>query len=150
MIYDYLEWSFLLKVLRHFGFFVIFSDLWLILSRIQQSYQCCVRGVRQSDPLSPLPSGLAEEVLSRFITQAKVDGSISAMLFCRGIEVPTHVLYVDNILIFCKGSLSNFRCLLDIFNAYALVTSQVCLAQLRARFSQVLSPMEDFSTSLLC
>jgi hypothetical protein len=64
------------------------------------------------------------------------------MLFCRGIEVRTHVLYVDNILIFCNGSLSNFRCLLDIFNAYALVSSQVCLAQLRARFSQDLSPVE--------
>jgi hypothetical protein len=34
-------------------------------------------------------------------------------------------LHADDILIFCKGSLSNVRCLLDVFNTYAPVSSQV-------------------------
>ncbi|CAJ2645022.1 unnamed protein product [Trifolium pratense] len=86
-----LEWSFLLKVLRQFGFsdIILHSERLFVLVNV--------------------------EVLSKSITRSKVDGSLSAMLYCRDIEVPTHVLYADDILFFCKGSLINVCCLLDIF-----------------------------------
>ncbi|PNX64316.1 ribonuclease H, partial [Trifolium pratense] len=107
--FDTLEWCFLLKVLRQFDFSDIFcyvndiifhsAKLSAFVNGKSVGYFCCVRGVRQLDPLSLLLFRLAEEVLrSKAICvgecggskqvhyTSKVDGSLSAMLNCRDIE----------------------------------------------------------------
>lgn len=47
------------------------------------------------------------------------------MSVCRGTVLPTHVLYADDIMIFCTGLKSNIRELLRIFHRYSAVSGQL-------------------------
>jgi len=47
------------------------------------------------------------------------------MSYCRGMVLPTHILYADDILIFCTGLKSNIRCLRQIFNDYSEASGQL-------------------------
>jgi hypothetical protein len=51
------------------------------------------------------------------------------MSFCRGAVVPTHVLYADDIMIFCTGLKSNIWELLSIFHRYYEVSGQIINAK---------------------
>ena len=81
--------------------------------------------MRQGDPLSPLLFSIAEEVLSRAISISTARGRLTPMSYCRGTIIPTHVLYVDDIVIFCTGLKSNVRELLNIFQQYSDVFEQL-------------------------
>jgi len=133
--FDTLDWNFLIVVLTQFGFSSVFTQ-W-ILSILQSArlsilinakavgFFSCFRGVRQGDPLSPLLFCLAEEVLNRAISVARSGGRISPMVFARGIAFPTHILYADDIMIFCTGTKRNIRCLMNIFHDYSSVSRQL-------------------------
>jgi hypothetical protein len=82
--FDTLDWSFLIKVLRSFGFCEKFCNwievvlksatLSISINGMMHGYFHCTRGVRQGDPLSPLLFCIAEEVLSRNISKLVSDG----------------------------------------------------------------------------
>ncbi|MCH79620.1 RNA-directed DNA polymerase (Reverse transcriptase), partial [Trifolium medium] len=96
--FDTLDWNFLLKVLKTFGFNEVFCNwihvilqsayLSVSINGKSHDYFSCSRGVRQGDPLSPLLFCLAEDVLSR-------------------------------------GNLSGLKALKDLFDNYALESGQV-------------------------
>jgi hypothetical protein len=114
-----------LSVLQSFGFEPVFcswieeilhsAKLLVLVNGKAVGFFSCVRGVRQWDPLSPLLFCIVEEVLSRVIALACDMGTLCPMNYCRGVQVPTHVLYADDVMIFCKATKSNIRCLLNIF-----------------------------------
>lgn len=124
-VLDTINWKFLLHVLRWFGFNTCFCNrIETILQSAKLSisvngkatgFFSCTRGVRQGDPLSLLIFCLAEEVISRGLMALVLDGKISQMNACRGTLVPSHCLYADDILIFCKGTLSNIRHIMALF-----------------------------------
>ena len=133
--FDTFDWNFLLSVLRQFGFSTVLTD-WIsaILHSARLStmvngkavgFFSCSRGVRQGDPLSPLLFCLAEEVLSRALSLARDSGNIGPMFYCHGVRLPTHILYADDVMIFCTGLKSNIRCLLAIFKKYSDVSGQL-------------------------
>jgi len=66
-------------------------------------FPCC-RGVRQGDPLSPLLFCLAEEVLGRGISMLVNDKKILHMASPQGYVIPSHILYVDDIFVFCRAN----------------------------------------------
>lgn len=133
--FDTIDWNFLLKVLHTFGFEPKFTK-WIavILQSAKLSiavngnaagFFSCSRGVRQGDPLSPLLFCLAEEVLSRGITSLVSRGELNLMAGPRGTHVPSHVLYIDDVMIFCKGTQQNLHSLMDLFRRYGEVSGQV-------------------------
>jgi hypothetical protein len=133
--FDTLNWSFLLKVLKNFGFndtfinwiHVILQSAFLFMSINGKShgYFNCSRGVRQGDPLSPLLFCLAEDVLSRSISKLVSDGKLYLIKGTRNFMVPSHSFYADDLMILCKGTLSGLKALKELFIAYALESRQV-------------------------
>lgn len=85
----------------------------------------CTRGVRQGDPLSPLLFCLAEEVISKGLHIMVEEGRLSQIQASRGLKVPSHCLYADDILIFCKGTLSNIRNIMKLFSDYDDYSGQI-------------------------
>lgn len=137
--FDTMDWHFLLKVLQTFGFHNTFCN-WVkaILDSAKLSisvnghsvgYFSCKRGVRQGDPLSPLLFCIAEDVLSRAISKLMDSGHLSPMASPKGAPTPSHVLYADDIMIFCRGTLSNARKLMHIFALYGEASGQVINTQ---------------------
>jgi hypothetical protein len=47
------------------------------------------------------------------------------MTHCIEAFVPSHVLYADDIIIFCKGTKNNIWCVLSIFNDYGAASGQI-------------------------
>lgn len=111
--FDTLDWSFLLEVLRTFGFCDKFRH-WIktILESARLSFSIngksadfisCSRGVRQGNPLSPLLFCRVEEMLSRGIQNLVVAGCLQLMSGPRGALVPSHAFFADDLMIFCRG-----------------------------------------------
>lgn len=121
-----MDWNFLLEVLKAFGFDLCFCQ-WIkvILHSAKLSfsvngksvgYFSCKRGVKQGDPLSPLLFCLVEDVLSKGITHLVQSGKLKPMTGPSKFQTPSHVFYVDGIMIFCKGTKNNL--LMDLFRLY--------------------------------
>lgn len=133
--FDTWEWRFLLKVLQTFGFnqkFCSWINAILLSARLSISingkasgYFGCKRGVRQGDPISPMLFCLAEEVLSRAVSKLVNDGRLSLMTGPRGVSVLSHVMYADNVMIFCRGSKRNLKTLLSLFHKYGAISGQI-------------------------
>jgi len=85
----------------------------------QNGYFHCKRGVRQGDPLSPLLFYIVEDVLSRSISNLVQQGSVELIKGSISKYVPSHSLYADDIMIFCKGKTSSIHALMQLFNTYA-------------------------------
>ncbi|XP_019452189.1 PREDICTED: uncharacterized protein LOC109354244 [Lupinus angustifolius] len=92
----------------------------------------CKRGVRQGDPLSPLLFCLAEEVISRGLTKLLDKGKFRTIVGPR-IATPSHVLYADDILVFCRGIKRELLEIKDLFNNYAKVSGR-CLNLSQCKF----------------
>ncbi|XP_057786281.1 uncharacterized protein LOC131003750 [Salvia miltiorrhiza] len=134
--FDTLRWDFLLFVLQQFGFPNIFCS-WIktILSSARISirfngalygYFECSRGVRQGDPLSPILFALAEDVLSRIFLDAGNRGLIAGMRFSRSLSFPSHLLYADDVLLFCQATKRNCIMIDSIIQLYSTVSGQYC------------------------
>ncbi|XP_061993341.1 uncharacterized protein LOC133711201 [Rosa rugosa] len=133
--FDTLDWNFLLRVLRAFGFdatFVNYIHTILQSAYISVSvngqvngYFTCSRGVRQGDPLSPLLFCLAEEVLSRGLSSLVNRRKIRTIAAPSSVSPPSHVLFADDIMVFLQGKPSHLRNLMSFMDEYAVNSGQV-------------------------
>lgn len=124
-----------MKVLNAFGFnqkicnwieaIPLSAKLSISVNGKASGYFSCKRGVRQGDPLSLLLFCLTEEVLSRGISKLVNDGKLTLMTGPRGTQVPSHVLYADNVMILCRGTQKNVHSLMNLFQKYDVVSGQV-------------------------
>jgi len=62
--------------------------------------------------------------MNRSITKMVREGQLKLILGSRDNPVPSHILYADDIMIFCKGIHSNIQNLTDLFIKYAQVSGQ--------------------------
>ncbi|KAL6202102.1 hypothetical protein ACLB2K_025813 [Fragaria x ananassa] len=133
--FDTLSWDFLLHVLQAFGFDPIFvqwvralllsAKLSLLITGKTVGYFSYERGVRQGDPLSPLLFCLAEEVLSRGISLLVSSGQLQRISSPRNTLAPSHVLFADDVIVFCRGNRRNLSRIMRFFNEYGRVSGQV-------------------------
>jgi hypothetical protein len=123
--FDTLDWQFLIKVLKSFGFCDPFCNwiqtilhsakLSISINGKEEGFFSCARGVRQGDPLSPLLFCIAEDVLSRGLSKLVSDGLLKPMKGTRNVQIPSHILYADDVMLFCKGTSSNIDVLSSFF-----------------------------------
>lgn len=89
-----------------------------------EGFFACKRGVRQGDPLSLLLFCLAEDVLSRGISKLVDSGLLHTISGPRNLTSPSHVLYADDVLVFCKGNKRGLEALMNLFKEYAQASDQ--------------------------
>ncbi|XP_026410684.1 uncharacterized protein LOC113305910 [Papaver somniferum] len=82
------------------------------------------KDLRQGDPLSPILFILAEEVLSRNLTKKVQEGKIQEMV-TRGSFQPPHLMFADDIFIFCNGHKKSLHNLMNLLSKYQLSSGQV-------------------------
>eukprot|EP00253_Pinus_taeda_P029580 PITA_29580 len=164
--YNRINWLYLQLLLTHLGFNYSFIN-WIMGCISNVSFAVLIngaatpffksqRGLRQGCPLSPLPFLLVAEGLSRLIHNARRSNKI------KGIEVAinlyiSHLLFVDDILIFSNGSHNELKELRDIFDLFMKATgmlinsgkSQVCVAGFNRREVSAMTNLFPFHTQSL-
>ena len=133
--FDTLEWRFLLKVLKCFGFSDLFGSwinnilgsarISILINGYPEGFFSCSRGVRQGDPFSPLLFNIAEDFLSRYLSALCTAGAVDPMRASRNVQVPSHLLYADDVLLFCKATRMNAEALKYAFDLYGRLSGQI-------------------------
>jgi hypothetical protein len=117
-----MDWKFLLYLLRRCGFgekccswierCISMARFSVLISDTPSGFFSCSKGVRQGDPLSPFLFVIVMEAFSMMIATAIDHGRISsfsvrASLFER-VNI-SHLLFADDNLVFCGGTLDQIR-----------------------------------------
>ncbi|XP_026443633.1 uncharacterized protein LOC113343717 [Papaver somniferum] len=131
--FDTVSWEFIAEVFRQYGF----SENWcswilnilhsarisVMINGSPEGFFSITRGLRQGDPLSPLIFVLIEDILSRNLSKLFARRSMHTMVSKKG-GAPTHLLFADDILIFCRGNLLSLQNLMYMLGMYQRASGQ--------------------------
>lgn len=133
--FDTIDWGFLLQVLHMFGVadkFVGWIDtilhsacLSIAVNGALYGYFPYSRGVCQGDPLSSLMFCIAEDVLSCGITHLINEGRVWPMSAVRKCRSQTHMMYANDIMVFCMGYVYSLTNLIELFQEYDNCSGQI-------------------------
>jgi len=149
--YDKVSWLFLQMLLTHLGFSIDFIR-WVMSCVTTVSFSVLIngaaspffhaeRGLRQGCPLSPLLFLLVAEGLSRAIIKAKNEGRFQGILVAPNLNI-SHLLFVDDVLIFCSGSRGDTRVLNEILDLFSKATGMEINAGKSTLSTHLLRPEE--------
>lgn len=91
---------------------VTFVSFAILINEPTSPFFLAERGIRQGCLLSPLLFLLVAEGLSRFTIKAKIEGDSRGIDISPGLLI-THLLFFDDILLFCDGSRRSLHWLAD-------------------------------------
>ena len=132
--YDWVEWSFLKKIMEKMGFGARWVNL--VMECIStMSYSILVngepkgeikpsRGIRPGDPLSPYLFLLCFEGFNRLIQGAVREDKIRGFSLCRNGPRISHLFFANDTLIFCRAEMGDLLELQDILNLYEKASGQ--------------------------
>lgn len=132
--YDCVEWTILETMLHLRGFSSKFINLIakcvstakysILLNRSPFGYFSAGRGFRQGDPMSLALFTIFSDLLSRMIAKAEMDGQISSVKVAQTSPRITHLMYADDVVIYCKASEAEARVVNAILQEYCHATGQ--------------------------
>ncbi|KAL0431917.1 UNVERIFIED_CONTAM: hypothetical protein Sradi_0817700 [Sesamum radiatum] len=112
--YDRVEWVFLERVLGRLGFnegfvrlvmkYVTTVSFSFLLNGEQFGILRPEQGLRQGDPLSPYFFLFCAEAFSGLIRKAESEGTIEGVAVSRKAPSVSHLLFADDMLIFCQAT----------------------------------------------
>jgi hypothetical protein len=83
------------------------------------------RGLRQGDPLSPFLFLFVADELSLLLEEKVIQGAISSVQVCRRAPGISHLLFIDDTLLFFKADNLQAEAVKDTLTNYAAATGQV-------------------------
>ncbi|KAL4286077.1 hypothetical protein AHAS_Ahas19G0050100 [Arachis hypogaea] len=133
--YDRMEWSFMEKILKRFGF----HQKWIKLAMEcikSVTYKIKIngtlskeivpqRGLRLGDPLSPYLFIIAFEVFTILMDNALNKKQISGIKLAPTAPTITHLLFADDCIIFSGAKEDEIYQLIQIINLYTSASGQV-------------------------
>lgn len=124
--FDSVSWPFLLEVMKNLGFGQIWCDIirgllttsstQVILNGSPEGRIVYERGLRQGDPLSPMPFILVMDVLGFMINKA-VEQNLLQPLARRTLQHRISI-YVDDVVIFLKHAAEDINLILGILDLF--------------------------------
>lgn len=112
--YDRVEWTMLQGILHNFGISEQFIKLVLacissprfsvLLNGSPFGYFEAKRGIRQGDPMSLTLFTIFSDLLSRILEKVDSDGKISSIKVARTSPKITHLMYTNDLIIYCKAN----------------------------------------------
>eukprot|EP00253_Pinus_taeda_P023181 PITA_23181 len=129
--FNKVNWLYIKMIITHLGFPPAFTN-WIMGCISSVSFAILIngsaspifnidRGIRQGCPLSPLLFLLVMEGLSRLIILEKRSGGLQGLKITEQFYL-THLLFVDDILIFLNGSVRDLTSLNEILNLFCRAT----------------------------
>ncbi|XP_042958229.1 uncharacterized protein LOC122293848 [Carya illinoinensis] len=143
--YDRVNWDFLLKLFRAFGFSERFCRLigncikspWfsILMNGTLKGFFNSSRGLRQGDPLSPYLFIVMEEILTRLLRKNFEEGRIGKYHHPIGAPLVSHIFYADDVLIFVNGGKCSIKNLMHVLELYEKWSGQKINKQKSALFA---------------
>lgn len=126
--YDSISWEFLFSVMSEMGFPPKFVN-WIRVCVTTVTFSILVngmpmkpfaakKGLRQGDPISPYLFAIAMEYLSRLLHNQSNAKSFHYHPRSKRVNV-THLLFADDLLLFCKADIDSVQCLMRTFNRFS-------------------------------
>ncbi|XP_074289299.1 uncharacterized protein LOC141614454 [Silene latifolia] len=132
--YDSIEWDFIEQMLTALKFPEKFKHLVMTCVRTPHfslqldgshfGYFAGKRGLRQGDPISPLLFTICMEYLSRVLMYATQNWFFRFHPLCRSLKL-THLLFADDLLLFCRGDVRSIMLLLRAFSTFSATSGLV-------------------------
>ncbi|KAH9723192.1 reverse transcriptase domain-containing protein [Citrus sinensis] len=131
--YDRIEWPFLEQTMLKMGFpsnwvalimrCLISTSFSVLINGVLKGMIQPKRGLRQGCPLSPYLFILCAEALSNLLAVAEQNQLIRGLKFAREVSI-THLLFVDDSLVFSRASVAECMHLKEMFDKYAAASGQ--------------------------
>ncbi|KAL0316498.1 UNVERIFIED_CONTAM: hypothetical protein Sradi_5528000 [Sesamum radiatum] len=133
--YDMVEWPFLRCILLKLGFESRFVHLiMLLVTTVSYSltlnsehfgYFRLEHGIHQGDPLSPYLFIFVAEAFSCMLQEAERRGRVQGVAVCAAAPKISHLLFVDDTLLFCKAKGEQIEEIQRILTIYERASGQV-------------------------
>ncbi|GJV01910.1 putative RNA-directed DNA polymerase, eukaryota, reverse transcriptase zinc-binding domain protein [Tanacetum coccineum] len=130
--YDMVDWSFLERILRGFGFHQIMIK-WIMACVTSPSFSICIngdvhgyfkgkRGLRQGDPLSPYIFTLVMEILTLILQrQVRLSDAFRYHKHCEELNI-INVCFADDLFLFARGDVDSATVIMDSLNEFKAVS----------------------------
>lgn len=126
--FDRVNWQFLLRIMKAFGFGDKFIQLCsqlmetssstVIVNGSPSSFFKISRGLRQGDPISPIPSSILAECLGRFIFKNVEDGNLKGLKPSSSNVVYSHEQFIDDFITMGEATIMEAKNMKIILNTY--------------------------------